>query len=106
MLCPDGAEGVHGVASAPPADLDVTDLRPGDAPGRQPQQLQPVGGGGSGGHLLVGRYPGGDQQQPIQAKCFDGILRRPQMADVGRIVGSAVDADAFHGNSPSFVVDS
>ena len=44
----------------------------------------------------MGGNAGGNHQQPVKLHGLQGILRRPDMTDVGRVEGSAVNANALH----------
>ena len=104
VLFPQGLQGVGGKASPRPAQFQVQHLHPAIQAGlirRQACHRQPLlRSGRTGGQVLVRRQSRRNQQQLIQ---FQQLKHRPgrrDMAQMGRVEGTAVNAD-LHG-IPSF----
>ena len=81
---------------AGPVEVDGAEREGGVVPDRQfdhplavPRRRHAIGG-------FVGRFTGGQEKHLIETEDIPDLRRRDEMADVNRIEGPAVHADAAH----------
>ena len=103
-----GMELLHrfiGVAGSFPTKLQIGN---GDHPlpfQSQLQHPQPLLRGGRPlRQLLMGRDAVRDHQKLLKPQCLHGHLRRPNVSQMGRIEGAAINTDGSHDVSPSFQI--
>ena len=86
---------------AGPVEVDRAEGEGGVVGNRQFDHPLAMAGGGHAIVDLVGRLPGGQEKHLIETEDVPDLRRRDEMADMNRIEGPAVHADAAH-RSPLF----